>query len=79
MKIIYKVEVEIDDDYIKKWTEDYINYDVKYNKVSREDAIKRIKENKPLENSFIDLIEDTVMSCGTYKNCKAEIYESEMD
>jgi hypothetical protein len=79
MKIIYKVEVEIDDDYIKKWTEDYISYDVKYNKVSREDAIKRIKENKPLENSFIDIIEDTVMSCGTFKNCKAEIYESKMD
>ena len=56
MKKIIKIEIEIDDEYVKKWNKDFLNYHTDLYK-NEEKAQKALEEN-PLEKGIWHSIED---------------------
>lgn len=56
MKKVIKIEIEIDDEYVKKWNEDFLSYHTDLYK-NEEKAQKALEEN-PLEKSIGSAIED---------------------
>ena len=71
MKKIIKIEIEIDDEYIKKWNKDFLHYHTNLYK-NEEKAQKTLEEN-PLEQAIGESIEDYLenyqeglLSCNYY-------------
>ena len=71
MKKIIKIEIEIDDEYVKKWNKDFLNYHTDLYK-NEEKAQKTLEEN-PLEQAIGESIEDYLenyqeglLSCNYY-------------
>ena len=71
MKKIIKIEIEIDDEYIKKWNKDFLNYHT--NLYKNEEKAQKILEQNPLEQVIGHLIEDYLenyqeglLSCNSY-------------
>ena len=56
MKKIIKIEIEIDDEYVKKWNEDFLNYHASLYK--NEEKAQKILEENPLETAIGESIED---------------------
>ena len=56
MKKTIKIEIKIDDEYVKKWNKDFLNYHTDLYK-NEEKAQKALKEN-PLEKAIGHSIED---------------------
>lgn len=56
MKKIIKIEIKIDDEYVKKWNKDFLNYYTDLYK-NEEKAQKALEEN-PLEKAIGRSIED---------------------
>lgn len=71
MKKIIKIEIEIDDEYIKKWNKDFLNYHT--NLYKNEEKAQKILEENPLEQAIGHSIEDYLenyqeglLSCNSY-------------
>ena len=71
MKKIIKIEIEIDDEYIKKWNKDFLNYHT--NLYKNEEKAQKILEKNPLEQVIRHSIEDYLenyqeglLSCNSY-------------
>ena len=71
MKKIIKIEIEIDDEYVKKWNKDFLNYHTDLYK-NEEKAQKALEEN-PLEmaighsiEDYLDHYQDGLLYCDSY-------------
>ena len=71
MKKTIKIEIEIDDEYVKKWNENFLSYHTGLYK-DKEKAQKTLEEN-PLEKAIGHSIEDYLenyqeglLSCNSY-------------
>ena len=71
MKKIIKIEIEIDDEYVKKWNKDFLNYHTDLYK-NEEKAQKALEEN-PLENAigrsiedYLDHYQEGLLYCDSY-------------
>lgn len=71
MKKIIKIEIEIDDEYIKEWNKDFLNYHT--NLYKNEEKAQKILEQNPLEqvigHSIEDYLENSqegLLSCNSY-------------
>ena len=79
MKSVYLVKVELDDEYVKDWTEKYINYHIDLYNGDIEKARKGIT-TFPLEHSIASDIESFLWNCPAIKSVNIETKdESEMD
>lgn len=71
MKKIIKIEIEIDDEYVKKWNKDFLNYYTDLYK-NEEKAQKALEEN-PLEmaighsiEDYLDHYQEGLLYCDSY-------------
>ena len=71
MKKIIKVEIELDDTYVKEWSEDFLKYHTGL--YQDEEKARRVLEENPVEKSIAHDIEDYLenyqeglISCDTY-------------
>ena len=71
MKKIIKIEIEIDDEYVKKQNKDFLNYHTDLYK-NEEKAQKALEEN-PLEKAigrsiedYLDHYQDGLLYCDSY-------------
>ena len=71
MKKIIKIEIEIDDEYVKRWNKDFLNYHTDLYK-NEEKAQKALEEN-PLEKAighsiedYLDHYQDGLLYCDSY-------------
>ena len=76
MKYCYKVEVEVDDEYVESWTQNYMDYHVKLYNGDRERARKMITDY-PLEASIASDIESSLVNSSGIKTVKVNIEEDE--
>ena len=71
MKKIIKIEIEIDDEYIKKWNKDFLNYHT--NLYKNEEKAQKILEQNPLEQvighsieDYLENYQEGLLSCNSY-------------
>ena len=71
MKKIIKIEIEIDDEYIKKWNKDFLNYHT--NLYKNEEKAQKILEKNPLERfighsmeDYLENYQEGLLSCNSY-------------
>lgn len=71
MKKTIRIEIEIDDEYVEKWNEDFLNYHTNLYK-NKEKAQKALEEN-PLEKvighqieDFLENYQEGLLSCNSY-------------
>ena len=71
MKKIIKIEIEIDDEYIKKWNKDFLNYHT--NLYKNEEKAQKILEKNPLEQvighsigDYLEHYQEGLLSCNSY-------------
>ena len=71
MKMIIKIEIEIDDEYIKKWNKDFLNYHT--NLYKNEEKAQKILEQNPLEQvighsieDYLENYQEGLLSCNSY-------------
>lgn len=71
MKKIIKVEIEIDDAYVKKWNKNFLKYHTGL--YQDEDKARKALEENPIEKLIASKIEDYInnnhvglISCNTY-------------
>lgn len=71
MKKIIRIEIEIDDEYVKKWNKDFLNYHA--NLYKNEEKAQNALEENPLEKAIGHQIEDFLenyyeglLSCDSY-------------
>ena len=71
MKRIIKIEIEIDDEYIKKWNKDFLNYHT--NLYKNEEKAQKILEQNPLEQvighsieDYLENYQEGLLSCNSY-------------
>ena len=71
MKKIIKIEIEIDDDYVKKWNKDFLNYHT--NLYKNEEKAQKILEQNPLEQvighsieEYLENYQEGLLSCNSY-------------
>ncbi len=71
MKKIIKIEIEIDDEYIKKWNKDFLNYHT--NLYKNEEKTQKILEQNPLEQvighsieDYLENYQEGLLSCNSY-------------
>lgn len=71
MKKIIKIEIEIDDEYIKKWNKDFLNYHT--NLYKNEEKAQKILEQNPLEQVighsieyYLENYQEGLLSCNSY-------------
>ena len=71
MKKIIKIEIEIDDEYVKKWNKDFLNYHT--NLYKNEEKAQKILEKNPLEQvighsieDYLENYQEGLLSCNSY-------------
>ena len=71
MKKIIKIEIEIDDEYVKKWNKDFLNYHT--NLYKNEEKAQKILEQNPLEQvighsieDYLENYQEGLLSCNSY-------------
>ena len=71
MKKIIKIEIEIDDEYVKKWNKDFLNYHTDLYK--NEEKAQKILEQNPLEQvighsieDYLENYQEGLLSCNYY-------------
>ena len=71
MKKIIKIEIEIDDEYVKKWNKDFLNYHTDLYK--NEEKAQKVLEENPLEmaighsiEDYLDHYQEGLLYCDSY-------------
>ena len=73
MKRIIKLELEINDDYVKQWSDDIIRYHTNLYNGDVEKARQTLKEN-PVEKAIANEIEENVVDyISGVSHCKATV------
>ena len=75
MKRIIKLELEINDDYVKQYSDDFLRYHINLYNGDEEKARQILKEN-PIEKAIANEIEENVVDyISGVSHCEATIVE----
>lgn len=61
MNITFKVNININDDKLKDWEEEYINELLWSDNIGREEALEKVKNGAPFQNAIMSKLCDAVL------------------
>lgn len=68
MKLTLKVEININDDKLNDWLEEYVNEQLWSDNIGREEALEKVKNETPFQNAIMkDLSDDVLTIACKYK------------